>query len=177
MTELERRLERAVADSFPFIDGEDFESWVARARDEHHGRRAMLAAVIVGVSRGIQSENAARKRSWIAAARLEFRPRRQEACFVCGKFDNITQAHHVVPLGEQFTHGFRVADQEHEWLCPNHHAILHLWIDARIDDQQRGRRAVLTIGYVEDTELDRMLDLVRRSGRRVRLSTAMLHEA
>jgi hypothetical protein len=164
--EFEKRLKHAVADRFPFEDGEDFESWISRGRNENRGRRALLAATLVDVGREISSEKAARKRGWIAAARLEFEPRAREPCFVCGKFKSITQAHHVVPLGEQFDHGFRVADQEHEWLCPNHHVILHLWIDDRITDVRRGRRAAHTMDHVDLTEVGRLMELVGRSGRR-----------
>jgi hypothetical protein len=165
-SDFDARLKRAVAGRFPFREGEDFESWVSRARNESAGRRALLAVALANVGREISSETAARKRGWIAAARLEFTPRARESCFVCGKFKSITQAHHVVPLGEQFDHGFQVADQEHEWLCPNHHVILHLWIDERITDVQRGRRAAHTMDYVDLTEFDRLMELVGRSGRR-----------
>ena len=42
--ELEERLKRAVACRFPFQDGENFDGWASRARNENHGRRALLAA-------------------------------------------------------------------------------------------------------------------------------------
>lgn len=172
--EFEERLKHAVVDHFPFEDGETFESWVIRARNENHGRRALLAAALGKVGREISSEKAAQKRCWIVAARLEFEPRAREPCFVCGKFKSITQAHHVVPLAEQFEHGFRVADQEHEWLCPNHHVILHLWIDDdQITDARRGRRAAPTMDHVNVTEVGRLMDLVGRSGRRWPLHTAI----
>jgi hypothetical protein len=62
---------------------------------------------------------------------------------------------------------FKTADQEHEWLCPNHHAILHLWIDDdQISPMQRGRRAAPTVEDVDLTEIDRLMELTRRAGRR-----------
>lgn len=108
-------------------------------------------------------EYANRKRAWIAAARMAFEPRRREACFVCGKFQSIAQAHHVVPLGEQFDRGFPAADHEHEFLCPNHHFILHLWIDDDISHQRRGRRAAPTVDDLTNEEIERMLQLSGRA--------------
>jgi hypothetical protein len=72
-----------------------------------------------------------------------------------------------VPLGEQFDHGFKVADQEHEWLCPDHRVILHLWIDdPTISYERRGRRAAPTMDEVGLVEFDKLMDLADRSGRR-----------
>jgi len=138
------RIKAAVANQFPFEDEEDFDAWVARARLENSGMRAMLAATLADVSRQVRSEDARRKRAWIAAARLAFVPSRRSACFVCGKFESVAQAHHLIPLSEQYDNGFRAANHTHEWLCPTHHAILHLWIDEAVSDQHRGRRAVGT---------------------------------
>jgi hypothetical protein len=84
---------------------------------------------------------------------------------VCGKFKSITQAHHLVPLGEQFDRKFEAVSHEHEFLCPNHHTMLHLWIDHDISEARRGRRAAPTIEDMSDEELQRMLDLAGRSGR------------
>ncbi|RTE88237.1 hypothetical protein D6B98_36955 [Bradyrhizobium sp. LVM 105] len=124
----------------------------------------MIAAKIDEVSRETRAEEAARKRGWIASARMAFQPRRREACFVCGKFQSISQAHHVVPLGEQFDRGFSVANHEHEFLCPNHHAILNLWIDDDISHQRRGRRAAPTFEDLTNEEVERMFQLSGRAG-------------
>jgi hypothetical protein len=117
------------------------------------------------VGRAMRAERADKKRAWIASARLLFEPRSREACFVCRKFKSIAQAHHVVPLGEQFDREFETASHEHEFLCPNHHVMLHLWIDDDISHQRRGRRAAPTIEDVSNEELNRLIDLAGRAGR------------
>jgi hypothetical protein len=143
------RLKDAVSQSFAFVEGETFEEWVERATQTlNPSQRAMLAARMGSIQRKLLGEYFARKRAWIAAARQEFEPRRRAPCFVCGKFEAITQAHHVVPLNEQFECGFGVADHEHEWLCPNHHVTLHLWIDRSSSDQHLGRRAAPSIADI-----------------------------
>lgn len=56
----------------------------------------------------------------------------QEACFVCDKYKAITHLHHVVPVNEMAA--FIIKHDLFDvpvplptiWLCPNHHAILHL---------------------------------------------------
>jgi hypothetical protein len=70
-------------------------------------------------------------------------------------------AHHVVPLGEQFDRGFRDPYHEHEWLCPNHHAMLHLWIDDEISDLRRGRRAASTFDDISKTDYGAIVEGLR----------------
>jgi hypothetical protein len=159
------RLKDAVSESFTFTEGETFEEWVERAQTLNPSQRAMLATRMGSTQRKLLGEYFARKRAWIAAARQGFEPRRREPCFVCGKFEAITQAHHVVPLNEQFEHGFEVPDHEHEWLCPNHHVTLHLWIDRSSSEQHLGRRAAPSIAEVPLEQFGILMDLVGRSGR------------
>jgi hypothetical protein len=75
------------------------------------------------------------REAWVTAARQIFAPGEREACHVCGKFKGISQAHHVVPLKAQYDRGFKYPDSEFVWLCPNHHAVVHLFIpiDGRFD--------------------------------------------
>src|ERR1700737_4273666 len=110
------RLRASVAERFPFEEGEDFEAWTARARLENIGKRALLAATITKISKEMRAEQGQRKRAWIAAARLEFEPGGRKACFVCGEFKAIAQAHHFVPLAKQFDLGYQPALHEYEWL-------------------------------------------------------------
>jgi hypothetical protein len=159
------RFKVAVADSQPVEPGETFDAYIARMQRLPIGARAMLAATMASIGGEMRREHFQRKRAWIAAARLSFDPGRREACFVCGKFRSVAQAHHVVPLAEQYDRGINDPDQEHAWLCPSHHAILHLWIDDNISHIGRGRRAAPTMDDLSNDEIDRMLDLVKRAGR------------
>ena len=106
------------------------------------------------------------KEKWIAEARLNFRPSQRQNCYVCGKFASIAQAHHTVPLAAQFERGFKYPDHEHAWLCPNHHSILHIFIDPAKDAQALGHRAVRVIDDLTHDELEIMLELIRLSGRK-----------
>lgn len=90
----------------------------------------------------------------------------REHCFVCGKYQSITHAHHVIPVAEVATL-FTKADVQPEeamdfrmayiWLCPNHHTIFHLI-------HNRSMRNILTlaedIGEDEVNSMKRVFDLV-----------------
>jgi hypothetical protein len=109
--------------------------------------------------------------SWIAAARRLFTPGRREPCCVCGRFRGIAQAHHVVPLTTQYDRGFEYPDNEFVWLCPNHHAIIHLFILG--DDRSvapaamraRARTADPIYDDLSDVEFEVVIDLMRRAAR------------
>jgi hypothetical protein len=66
---------------------------------------------------------------FIACARETFKPGVKQPCAVCGKYQALTQAHHVVPLAVQLRDRFRMPYQAFEWLCPTHHIAVHLFID------------------------------------------------
>lgn len=72
-----------------------------------------------------------KKEQWIAKARKEFKPSERDNCFVCGKYKNLTHAHHLIPLSVQYNFRVSVPLQEHEWLCPTHHTMIHLLFDDR----------------------------------------------
>ncbi len=156
-----------VSGSFPFRDGETLDDWVERAiQTLKPSQRAMLAARMGTVQDRFKAAYFSRKRAWIASARVQFEPSSRRACFVCGEFAPIAQAHHVVPLNEQYEHSFEVADHEHEWLCPNHHVTLHIMIDRSRSAQLLGRRAAPIIADLPVEHIRKLMELVRRSGRR-----------
>jgi hypothetical protein len=82
---------------------------------------------------------------------------------VCGKFSAIAHAHHTIPLSTQFEHGVKNPIDQHVWLCPNHHAILHALIDPAKDHQSLGARAARVLGDLSTEELEIMLELIRLS--------------
>lgn len=65
---------------------------------------------------------------WIAQARASFVPSERKPCVVCGRFQSISQAHHVFPLAIQWRFGIQRPIHDHEWLCPNHHVSIHILI-------------------------------------------------
>lgn len=75
----------------------------------------------------------------------------------------------MVPLNEQYEHGFVARDHEHEWLCPNHHVTLHLMIDRTSSTQKLGRRAAPALADLPTDQIERLTELVTRSGRNVPL--------
>lgn len=82
---------------------------------------------------------------FIAIARAEFVPSARAACAVCGLYPSLTEAHHVVPLAMQFRNGATTADQSHVWLCPTHHAAVHVLINQieRGDDASKSCVSVI----------------------------------
>lgn len=108
---------------------------------------------------------------WIAAARRIFVPGDREPCWVCGKFKSIAQAHHVVPLTAQYDRGFEVPDGEYLWLCPNHHAMAHMFIpdDGRSLERRTMRartdRAAPLHQDLSEPEFEKILEIMRRSAR------------
>ncbi len=162
-----RRFAASVASVFPMKSRETFDAYCERTLDLKPSQRAMLAARLVEVGREIAAEKRANKNAWIVAARIEFSPGRRTPCHVCGRFRDITHAHHVVPLAAQYDRGFKRPDHEHVWLCPNHHAILHLLIPSEgpQDLQKLGARGAGPILEMSHDEIDATLKLITRSGR------------
>lgn len=90
---------------------------------------AGMMDILEAIHDDVRQENRTRRDEWIAAARRSFTPVAREACYICGKFEAITEAHHVAPLHLQFKAGFETPNDDHFWLCPNHHAMLHVFLD------------------------------------------------
>ena len=63
----------------------------------------------------------------------------RESCFICGKHEGITVAHHVVPVSELTTYlnvgwiGVSEVSSPIVWLCPNCHAYVHAALDGNFD--------------------------------------------
>jgi hypothetical protein len=95
------------------------------------------------------------KNAWVAAARRFFNPGDREPCRVCGKFQTIAQAHHLIPLEAQFDKGVRVPNHDFVWLCPNHHEVVHMFI------KRSGRRILATTvdSDLSETEFNEILAL------------------
>lgn len=70
------------------------------------------------------------KNDWIRKQRALFDPSPRQPCHICQRFAAISQAHHVIPLAEQYDRGFKKADHEHIWLCPNHHTVIHRFLSS-----------------------------------------------
>lgn len=107
------------------------------------------------------------REAWIMAARTVLEPGDREPCCVCGQFQGISQAHHVVPLTAQYDRGFKYPDQAYVWLCPNHHAMAHLFIQ---DDNRsmapsamraRGRTTGALHPDLSDKEFAKLVELMR----------------
>jgi hypothetical protein len=108
---------------------------------------------------------------WIWAGRKLFDPGERQPCCICGRFKGIAQAHHVIPLTMQYDRGFKYPDQEYSWLCPNHHAIVHIFI---INDKRsmapaafraRGRTSRAVHPDLSEAEFEKVFELVRMAGR------------
>lgn len=65
------------------------------------------------------------KKEWIKSSRKLMPKNNLTPCFVCGGYKEITQAHHVYPLGKQHDDGLTIPVNDYVWLCPNHHVLVH----------------------------------------------------
>ena len=102
------------------------------------------------------------KDKWVAAARASFMPSDREACYICRQHLGITHAHHVIPLADQYERGFKQPDHAHAWLCPNHHAIIHLFLsDSSLTAGENF--GGLLAGFIHD-ELKALHELLIKSG-------------
>ncbi len=66
-----------------------------------------------------------RRRQWLLAARAAFTPGDRHPCVICGAYQGLAHAHHVLPLSIQFNAGLAEPDHEFVWLCPTHHEAAH----------------------------------------------------
>ena len=94
------------------------------------------------------------KETFVAMGRASFSASKRDSCKVCGRFKSLSQAHHIVPLAVQFDRGFDRPDDEHEWLCPTHHAAVHILIGQAKAKQTRASAACIAL--VNDMELEEL---------------------
>ena len=88
-------------------------------------QRASIAARMMSGARP-------RRKDWMQAARASFAPSEREACAACGKYQSVSQAHHIYPLAQQYEDGRDQPCHDHVWLCPTHHMVVHEIIDGLI---------------------------------------------
>jgi len=85
------------------------------------------------------------KETFVALGRASFAPSQREVCRVCGRFQSLTHAHHVVPLTMQFDRGFEQPEHNHVWLCPTHHAAVHILIGQAMAKQKKASGACINL--------------------------------
>ncbi len=101
---------------------------------------------------------------WVFHARASFAPSARRACAVCGKYASLTQAHHVVPLAFQARASRMVVNHEHEWLCPTHHAAVHVLIGRHVPNATEARIAVtVDLGRESPEALAKALEIAGRA--------------
>lgn len=103
------------------------------------------------------------KDEWVRKARALFDPTDRRPCCICLKHQSITHAHHVVPLARQFDLGYTEPDHVHVWLCPNHHAIVHLFLSPRSSANQADNFGGV-LEWFSREELVRLHTLLMKSG-------------
>jgi hypothetical protein len=78
--------------------------------------------------------------------------------------DTFTHAHHVVPLSFQARADRSVVNHSHEWLCPTHHAAVHILIGRHIPHAVEARIAVTQdLGREGPEILSRALEIAGRA--------------
>jgi len=76
------------------------------------------------------------KGEWIKNQRKNFNPSAKKDCDVCGKYKDVSEAHHLAPLYIQYERKITPCLQNHVWLCPTHHKIVHLVINNAFNSKE-----------------------------------------
>lgn len=103
-------------------------------------RRDALAILRAVETPEAKAEAKQKRTEWLNEARRDFRMRirRPEPCAVCGRHVDMVHAHHSLPLNIQYELGLWFANQEHDWLCPVHHSMVHVYISIYVTCTRRG---------------------------------------
>lgn len=97
---------------------------------------------------------------WVREARAAFAPGQRQPCKVCGKYRSLAQAHHIVPLACQVG---PEPSHEHIWLCPTHHAAVHLLIAQSLSSRDRaGRWQIEMISEMDAREFEKVFAVFQR---------------
>jgi hypothetical protein len=118
---------------YEFADRDSVKLWIIQnqfgRRNISYFDRARLALKYKEIIDRQNTNKQNKKNIWISAARRNFAPGLNKPCFVCNKYESVTQAHHIYPLHRQFDDGLTYPNQDFVWLCPTHNAAVHLIID------------------------------------------------
>lgn len=76
------------------------------------------------------------KKAFLKLARDTFNASARRPCWICGRFETLTQAHHIFPLSYQWRLGVTMPIGDHEWLCPNHHVAIHILIGRLLSNKE-----------------------------------------
>ena len=90
--------------------------------------RVFLAVKLKKIWSAQKKEKQARKNKWIQESYNTFTKSEKQPCFICGKYKHFCDAHHLIPLAEQYNLGLKKPNHTHVWLCPTHHAITHYFM-------------------------------------------------
>ena len=106
------------------------------------------------------------KDTFLAIGRASFVATPRSSCAVCGKHRALAHAHHVVPLAIQWSRGFARPRSDHVWLCPTHHAAVHVLIGQSLSKQVRASKAcIAVVGDLADDGLEVLRTAMEIAGR------------
>lgn len=106
--------------------------------------------------------DALQRAAFVKVAREVFAPGKRKACEVCNKYSGLTEAHHLVPLSMQADAGYESPDHSFAWLCPTHHAAVHVLIsgiDRTGSDLRMTRSAVGAVLSMPSAEVSACLEI------------------
>lgn len=125
----------------------------------------MNAPAVIQTAPGLALYERMCSETWMAAARADFRPGAPQPCEVCGRHRAIAHAHHLVPLATQYATGRRIPSHEMAWLCPNHHAAVHLLLSQANSKRAAASRGVIALigELIEADELTAVLRIAAKA--------------
>ena len=91
----------------------------------------------------LAAQEATYRDRWLLLARESFTPSKRQACKVCRRYKSLTHAHHILPLSYQFARGFETPDHAIVWLCPTHHAAVHLFISQCLSSRDKAGAGII----------------------------------
>ena len=118
---------------YDFLNRDEVKLWIINnqfgRRNINDFQRAELVIEYENILKNRKKSFQYQKNAWIYEARKSFLPGENQSCFICKKYKAVTHAHHIYPLHKQFDDGVSIPIDDFVWLCPNHHAGVHLIID------------------------------------------------
>lgn len=118
------------------------------------------------------------KKAFLKLARDTFSASARRPCWICGKFKNLTQAHHIFPLSHQWRLGVSLPIGDHEWLCPNHHVAMHILIGGLFSKKEEMSAASHDVlkGLIDEGSIIKAFELIELTKAYLSKDPSLMHQ-